>query len=300
MDPHETRKGLLFGAAAFTFWGLAPLYWKLLGAVSSSELLAHRLLWALPILWLLVHLRGQGADLRQALAVGKTRWTLAKTTVLIGSNWFLFLWAIEVERVLEASLGYFITPLFSVFLGFVVLGERPRRVQWFSILVAAAGVLVLVVRLGSLPWIALLLAFSFGLYGLLRKTVQAGPIAGLTFEVSLLSPAALCYLLHLFQRGETGFLRLGPTTDLLLLAAGPVTVLPLVWFTHGARRLPLATLGLLQYLAPSLQFLLAVFVFGEPFTPSHFLAFSLIWSALALYTGEAIYQHRQRASAAMM
>ena len=297
-SPSETRTGLLFAGGAYAFWGFAPLYWKLLGDVSSSEQLAHRLLWSLPILALLVAVRNVGPDLRNALRTTKTRRTLVLTTVLIGGNWFLFLWAIDAERVLEASLGYFITPLLSVFLGYFVLGERPRRPQWIAIAIATAGVLVLVFRLGSLPWVALTLAGSFGLYGLLRKTVDASPIAGLTFEVSLLAPLALVLLGLRWQQGNLSFGNAGLGTNLLLLAAGPVTVLPLVWFTNGARRLSLATLGLLQYLAPSLQFLLAVLVFGETFTQTHLIAFSLIWLALALYTGEAIHRSRSNPSIA--
>ncbi|MBZ0111399.1 MAG: EamA family transporter RarD [Thermoanaerobaculia bacterium] len=294
-NAQEARRGLLYAGGAFTFWGLAPLYWKLLGTVSAMELLAHRLIWSLPLLWLLIFIRGSFADFTQAIRNPKTRWTLLITTVLIGANWFLFIWAIAVERVLEASLGYFITPLFSVLLGFFVLGERPRRAQWAAIGLAGFGVTILVIHLGHLPWVALLLALTFGLYGLLRKTVAAGPIAGLTFEVSILAPLAAFFLVRHLVAGDLAFLHQGSATDLLLLAAGPVTVVPLVWFTNGARRLSLATLGLLQYLAPSGQFLLAVWVFGEPFSPTHLVAFGLIWCALALYTGEALAENRRQA-----
>jgi chloramphenicol-sensitive protein RarD len=294
-DALETRRGLLYAGGAFTFWGLAPLYWKLLGTVSALELLAHRLIWSLPLLWLLIVVRGSYLDLAQAVRSPKVRRTLLVTTLLIGANWFLFIWAIGVERVLEASLGYFITPLFSVLLGFFVLGERPRRAQWIAIVLAGLGVSLLVAHLGHLPWVALLLALTFGLYGLLRKTVDAGPIAGLAFEVSTLAPLAVFFLVRHQLAGDLAFLHQGSATDLLLLAAGPVTVAPLVWFTNGARRLTLASLGLLQYLAPSGQFLLAVWVFGEHFDPTHLMAFGLIWCALALYTGEALVENRRHA-----
>ena len=289
----ESRAGLLFAGGAFLFWGLAPLYWKLLSDVASMELLAHRLIWSLPILWCLVFVRGSWSDLQQALRQPKTLLTLLVTTVLIASNWFVFIWAVAAGRVLEASLGYFITPLFSVLLGYFILKERPRRMQWVSITLATVGVLVLILRLGKLPWVALALTFSFGLYGLLRKTVDASPVAGLTFEVSVVAPLAACWLAFKGLHQEISFLTLGLGRDLLLLAAGPVTVVPLIWFTHGARRLQLATLGLLQYLAPSCHFLLAVFLFGEEFSRSHLLAFGLIWSALILYTGESLNHARQ-------
>lgn len=213
--------------------------------------------------------------------------------MLIAGNWFTFLFAIVVGKVLQASLGYYLTPLINVLLGVLVLRERLRRMQSVALLVAAAGVGLLVSRLGELPWISLVLAFSFGFYGLLRKEVSAGPITGLTVETALLFPVALGLLLWLELEGRAAFGHTGATRNLLLILAGPVTVTPLLWFTKGARAITLTTLGFLQFLAPTCQFLLAVLVFDEPFGPTRLGAFALIWAGLALYTWEAHRFHRR-------
>ena len=288
--------GVLYATAAFLFWGLAPIYWRALEGIPPIELLAHRIVWAVPLLALLVSLRGGWGEIWSALGEPRTRAALLLTTLLIGLNWFTFIFSIVVGKVLQASLGYYLTPLINVLLGFLFLRERLRRLQLAALLVAAAGVGVLVWRLGELPWISLVLAFSFGFYGLLRKRVAAGPMTGLTVETSLLFPLALGLLLWLELRGEAAFLH-GPLwKDGLLLLAGAITVTPLLWFTRGAREITLTTLGFLQFLSPTGQFLLAVFAFGEPFGSAQLAAFGLIWTGLALYTWEARRFHRAGAA----
>lgn len=290
----RTRTGLAYAIAAFLWWGLSPIYWKLLDHVSASELLAHRVVWLCALLAVLLAARGRLAELVAAVRSRRVMLTLLVTTGLIAVNWFTFIWAVNSERTLEASLGYFINPLVSVLLGLVVLRERLSRAQGLALGLAAAGVALLTARVGQVPWAALTLAFSFGFYGLLRKTVDAGPTVGLLVETLLLSPLALVYLIRLQASGGGAFGTISPATDGLIAVSGVVTALPLLWFTHGARRLPLSTIGFLQYLAPTVQFLLAVFAFREPFTPAHLAAFGLIWAALAVFSVDA--RERYRAS----
>ena len=294
--PHDPRQltGVLYASAAFLFWGLAPLYWRLLEGISAQELLAHRIVWALPLLAVLVATRGSWRELVGALSHPRTRTLLLLTTVLIAGNWFTFLYAIVVGKVLQASLGYYLTPLVNVLLGVVFLHERLRRWQLAALVVAGSGVALLVLRLGELPWISLVLASSFAFYGLLRKQVAAGPMTGLSIEIALLFPAALGLLLWMEARGGAAFGHEGAWTSALLVLAGAVTVTPLLWFTRGARAITLVTLGFLQFLAPTGQFLLAVFAFHEPFGSVQLGAFCLIWTGLALYSWEGYRVHRDR------
>jgi len=296
----ETGRGVAYATAAYLFWGLSPLYWKLLAAVPSRELLAHRVVWCALLLTGLLVFRRRLGELRAVLRSGGGLGTLLVTTVLIAANWYLYIWAVNHDRVLAASLGYYINPLVTVLLGMVVLRERLSRWQWASLGLAAVGVAVMVARVGEVPWLSLAMAVTFAFYSLLRKRVAAGPAAGLLVETALLSPVALGYLLvaagagGAFGRGVGGF---GPlAAGLLLAASGAITALPLLWFTHGARLLPLSTVGLLQYLAPSAQFLLAVFVYGEPFAAGHLAAFVCIWAALALFTADVRRRYRRSAA----
>jgi chloramphenicol-sensitive protein RarD len=284
---HRSNMGVASGAAAFLIWGFAPIYWKALGTVPSVELLAHRVVWAVPCLVGLLLIRRRWGAARAAVADRQTRLTLLGTTVLIALNWFIFIWAVNSGRVLHASIGYFINPLINVLLGYLVLGERLRRLQWFAVGLAAVGVALVTLRAGDVPWVALVLALSFGFYGLLRKTVRADAVTGLWLETTLLFPLAAAYLLGRELRGVGHFGHEEPAVNVLISLAGLVTVVPLVLFTMGARRLRLTTVGLLQYLAPTGHFLLAVFLYREPFTPSHLLAFVFIWSGLVLYSVEA-------------
>ena len=287
----EARLGVIYGVSAYLFWGLAVLYFRVVRHVPPLEILAHRILWSVPLLLGWLAFRGRIGDLRATLRSWRTVGILLVTTVLIAGNWLVFITAVSTGRVVQASLGYYINPLVNVLLGVVFLGERLRRLQLVSVLLAAAGVTYMAATFGRLPLISLVLAATFGLYGLLRKTVPADGPVGLTVETSLLLPMMAGYLLVLAQRGDMTFLHVDRKTDLLLLLAGLITMLPLLWFTNAVRRLRLATIGFLQYLAPSLQLLLAVVVFGEPFTRTHLVTFCCIWAALALYSADALRRH---------
>ena len=287
----ETRRGVLAALAAFTIWGLAPLYFKAVGSVPADQIVAHRVLWSVVFLAVLVGLTRQASALRRAFADRRLLGVLLVTAVLTGSNWLVFVWAITHERVLEGSLGYFINPLLSVLLGRVFLGERLRPLQQVAVAIAAGGVLWRVVAVGAVPWIALFLALTFGLYGLLRKRTPVDAIVGLCVETVLVLPLAAGWLAWLAHTGELHWGR-DLQVDLLLPVAGILTATPLMLFAFGARRLPLATVGFLQYLAPSLNFLLAVFVFHEPFDAARLAGFVIIWCALALYTADMLRASR--------
>jgi chloramphenicol-sensitive protein RarD len=254
-----------------------------MGHLPAAEVLCHRIAWSLPWLAALLLLWRRWSEVGRALRDPRTRPLLVASTLLITANWGTFLWAISHERVLDSSLGYYINPLVSVFLGFIFLGERLDRMQWVAVVLATAGVVVLTARHG-LPWIALVLAFSFGTYGLVRKVADVAPMPGLFVEIALLTPVTLGYLLWLGGRGQGAFGPGEPAISFLLAAAGPVTVFPLLMFAHGIRKLSLATVGFLQYVTPTGHFLLAVLAFGEPFDVTRLAAFAFIWSALAVYT----------------
>lgn len=287
----DTRRGILAALAAFTIWGLAPLYFKAVGTVPADEIVAHRVLWSVVFLAVLVGLKRQGPALRAVLGNRRLLGTLLVTALLTGSNWLVFVWAVTHDRVLEGSLGYFINPLLSVLLGRLFLGERLRPLQQLAVAIAAAGVVWRIAAVGAVPWIALFLALTFGIYGLLRKRTPVDAIVGLCVETVLVLPLALGWLAWL---GSTGELRFGHDAriDLLLPLAGVLTATPLMLFAFGARRLPLATVGFLQYLAPSLNFLLAIFIFHEPFDSARLLGFVIIWCALALYTADLLRANR--------
>ncbi len=281
---HEGRRGVAYGLAAYLFWGFVPIYFKSVAHVSPTEVLAHRIFWSLLLLLLILAASRRLGRLGQTLHNRRAVVGLTGSALLVAANWYVFIWAVDHARVLQASLGYFINPLVNVLLGFLFLQERLRPAQRFSVLLAATGVVILTARVGQVPWISLMLAFSFGFYGLIRKTVPAQAGVGLAVETLLLTPLALVYLLHLENAGRLAFGHSDPTTSLLLMASGVVTALPLLWFANAARRLRYATVGFLQYLAPSLQFLLAVAVYGETFTRKHLMAFACIWTALAVYS----------------
>jgi chloramphenicol-sensitive protein RarD len=294
MNPQPQRTGALYATAAFLWWGVAPLYFKAVAAVPATEVLAHRIFWSLVFLIVLQGARGR---LRATLAHARDRRTLATmavTTVLIATNWLLFIWSIANARLVEASLGYFINPLVNVLLGFVFLRERLRPRQWAAVALAAAGVVWLTIDLGRLPWIALALAFSFGVYGLLRKQAAPSGLQGLTLETALLAPAAAAFLWWRDAQGALSFGHAGTGLTVLLALAGPLTALPLIWYAEGAKRLRYVTIGLLQYLAPTCQFLLAVIAFGEPFPLGKAAGFAVIWLALGLYSGDALAAARGR------
>lgn len=280
--------GVAYALAAYLIWGFFPLYFKALTGVTPLEILAHRIFWSVLSLLILITLLRRWPDVRLAMATPRTLLTLTATTLLIAVNWLVFIYAVSIDKVLESSLGYFINPLVSAFLGVLFLGERLSRNQRLSFFLAAAGVVTLTLQHGELPWIALTLALSFGLYGLLRKQASVDAIAGLTVETLLLLPLAVAWLGWLLFTGECVFVSGTPRLTLLLLCSGVLTSTPLIWFAAAAKRLRLVTLGLMQYLVPTLHFLLAVFAFGETFTSLHLVSFGLIWAGLILYTIDAV------------
>ena len=283
------NSGILYALGAYLSWGLFPLYFRQIATIPALQIVAHRTLWSLAfVTFVLVatrHLRW----LREVTAATWRRFALS--ALLIAINWLTYVWAVGHGHVLEASLGYFINPLVNVALGFAVLQERPRPVQWLAVGLAAFGVLWLTVAAGRLPWVALVLAVSFGFYGLMRKTAALGAIEGLTLETLILAPLAAAGLIWWSQDGSMA----GQTAvDWAWLAGtGPVTAGSLLLFAAGARRIPLATLGLVQYVSPSLQFLLGVFLFREPMDAGRLVAFAFIWSALAVYSAEGLWQTRR-------
>jgi chloramphenicol-sensitive protein RarD len=297
-DQKSRRTGILLGLAAYAIWGVMPLYFKLLAAVSPVEIVAHRILWSLIFLAALVTLWRRWPAIRAAVTTGRVLVTLIVTALLIAVNWLVYIYAIVSGHVLEGSLGYYLNPLVNVLLGVVLLKERLTRPQIFACLLAAAGVAVLAAGAGSGLWISLTLAASFASYGFLRKVAPVDALEGLWVETAILAPVALAWLMFLAARGDAGFGQFGLGTDLLLVLGGAVTATPLLLFTAAAKRLPYSTLGFLQYVAPSLQFLLAVLAFGEPFTRAHALCFGAIWAALAIFSVEGLRAARARVAAA--
>ncbi|MEE4299011.1 MAG: EamA family transporter RarD [Pseudomonadales bacterium] len=296
MDEGQRGSGAAFAVAAYGFWGFAPLYFKWLGDIGAWQVVAHRVLWTALLLVPILLLLGALPKLRAVLGDRRCLAGLALSAVLIGGNWSIFIYAILAERVLEASLGYFVNPLVSLVLGMIFLGERLRPVQWLAVAVASAGVVNELLRFGDLPWLGLMLAFSFGFYGLVRKRLAVDSFVGLTVESWILLPPALAWLAWNFATGGDHFTRsLGDALRLTL--AGPVTMIPLLCFAAAANRLPLSFLGFFQYIAPSLMFVLAVTRFGEPFEPGQTYTFGPIWCALLLFTANAVYVQRRAARA---
>jgi chloramphenicol-sensitive protein RarD len=298
MNDHvaRTRAGFALGLSAYFVWGVLPLYFKALAAVAPTEIVAHRILWSLLFLAPLALLWRRLPAIAAVLRTPRLAMTLALTASLIGINWLVYVYAVVRGHVLEASLGYYLNPLVNVLLGVFVLKERLSAVQKAAVLLAAAGVAILALRSGGAIWISLTLAFSFAFYGFLRKVAPVDALEGLAVETIFLTPIALGWILWLQHAGESAFLR-ERTTDLLLVFGGALTALPLLLFTAAAKRLPYSTLGFLQYVAPSLQFLLAILVFREPLSLAHIFCFAAIWTALALFVGEGVRLGRAAARA---
>jgi len=285
-DTGDSRAGFAFAVAAYLLWGFLPLYMKALAHMPAVEVIAHRILWSVPIAGLVLIVLGRTSDLTRALKTPRMVVMAAVTATLISINWGVYVWAIANDRALDAALGYYINPLFSVALGAAILRERLATAQWLAVGLAAIAVTILTVSAGVVPWVALVLMTTFGLYGFLRKTLPIGPNQGFLLEVLLLSPPALAYLIWL---GPTGHFATTSWSDtLLLLGTGAVTAVPLMLYANGAKGLRLSTIGILQYIAPTMIFLIAVLVFHEPFGPARAVAFPLIWLALILYTGSMI------------
>jgi chloramphenicol-sensitive protein RarD len=288
----EQRAGLAYGVAAYTLWGIVPLFWKLLVHVDPVELLAHRAIWGLGTFLVIAAAAARLPAVRAALSDRRTLGVMAVSGVLLSINWGTFVAAVAHQHLLDASLGYYINPLVSVALGTAVLREHLRRLQWLAIGLAAVGVALLTWEAGRVPWIALVLAGTFALYGLVRKTASVDSLVGSTVETLLMTPVALIYLAALAGRGGGATGHADLATHGLLVATGAITAVPLLLFTSAARRLPLAVVGFLQYLAPTGQFLIAVLAFGEPFAREKLVAFALIWVALVVFSVDLYRQLR--------
>ncbi|MBC7414002.1 MAG: EamA family transporter RarD [Herminiimonas sp.] len=282
--------GLLSAATAYVLWGLFPLYFKMLQSVPPMEILMHRMLWSLVFLGGVLAYRKQWAWIGVVVRRPRVLAGFAASALLLAGNWFLYIWSINHDRIIDASLGYFITPLVNVLLGYLLLGERLRRPQWVAVALAALGVLWLAWQGGHPPWIGLALAATFGTYGLLRKTAMLGALEGLSLETLLLFPLSFGYLLWLAAVGQNTFTLAPDSTRWLLAAAGPITAIPLLLFAAGARRIPLATLGLLQYIGPTIQLLLGVLLFKETFSGTRLAGFAVVWSALIVYSADGVWQ----------
>jgi chloramphenicol-sensitive protein RarD len=293
------NRGVIYGASAYVTWGIIPIFWKFLeqvGDVGAVEIVVHRIVWTLIFAVAALAAWSRLPKLWAALRNPKTVLALAASALLIAVNWGLFIWAVTADRIIDTSLGYYINPLVSFMLGVVWLGERLTKVQLIAVGLAVLGVVNQTVAVGYLPWISLALAVSFGIYGLIRKTVSVESLEGLTVEALLLAPLSLGYIVYLAAQGSGAFMQQNLGLDLLLILAGPLTAIPLLLFAAGARLVKLATMGFLQYLAPSISLLIAVFVYGETFTQAHAVTFALIWSALALGTWEALRRDRYSAA----
>lgn len=285
---------MALGAAAFGLWGLFPLYWPLLEPAKATEILAHRVLWSLVVTTVMLLVSRRTAALPAMWRNRRVRFVMIGAGLTIGMNWYTYIWGVNNGHVVETSLGYYINPLVTVLMGVVILGERLRRWQWAALTIAFVAVIVLTLELGRPPWISLVLAFSFGTYGLLKKQAAVGPIEGLTYEGLVLAPLALGYVVWLSVVGQATAWTQGPDHVALLATTGLVTAAPLLCFAGAANRISLTTLGLLQYIAPTLQFLLGVLVFDEPMPWMRWVGFSLVWVALAIFTVELLAASRRR------
>jgi len=292
----EARAGLTYGAAAYLLWGLFPLFWPLLEPAGTLEILAHRMVWSLVVVLVVLRFSGGFAGVRAVLRSPRQRTLLVLAAAVITVNWGTYIWGVNSGHVVETSLGYFINPLFTIVLGVVVLGERLRPVQWVAVGIGAAAVLVITVDYGRLPWIALTLAASFGLYGFFKKQAAVGAVDSLAVETGALFVPALATLIVIAAQGELAFGRHGTGNTLLLLSTGLVTAVPLLLFAASTRRLPLSVLGLLQYLAPVLQFSVGVGIRHERLPTAELIGFSMVWLALIVLTVDGLRAQRRRGS----
>jgi chloramphenicol-sensitive protein RarD len=288
--------GALYAALAFALWGMFPLYFRQIAQVPSGEILIHRIVWSLVFVVIALTLRRQWGWLKPVLRQPRVLAAFTASALLLSVNWLTYIWAVNNGHVIDASLGYFINPLVNVLLGYTVLHERLRRMQWVALGLAAAGVLWLTLQAGHLPWIALALAGSFGVYGLLRKVATLGALEGLTLETLLLAPIAALVLGVWIFNGSSTFPAPDAPTNAWLIAAGPITAIPLLLFAAAARRISLTTLGLLQYIGPTIQLALGLWLFHEPFSAARLFGFALIWLALALYSAESWWHSRAPAA----
>ena len=286
------KKGILYGVGAYVLWGFFPIYWKFLHEVPALQVIGHRISWSFIVLIVFILLTKQWRDFRAVAFHPKTIATYAIAGVLLSINWLVYVWGVNANFIVETSLGYFINPLLSVLLGVVFLRERLRLAQWVPVIIAAIGVFYLTFVYGRLPWIALALAFSFGIYGLVKKIAPLGSLYGLTLETAMVLPLAVIYLVVMEMNGTGAFLHDGLSIDLLLAGAGIVTTVPLLMFASAAKQIPLTMVGILQYIAPTLQFLIGVFIYKEPFDHAHLIGFGIVWLALIIFWVENFLAHR--------
>ncbi len=289
----DTPKGFVLALTAYLMWGGLPLYLRLLSHIPAPEVIVHRVIWSVPVAGLVLIVLGRTADLRRALATPRVLAMALLTAGLITVNWGVYVWAIAADRTLDAALGYYINPLFSILLGALVLKERLSKAQIVAIVLASLAVALLTYENGSLPWVALVLTLSWGVYAFFRKTLPVGANQGFMLEVLILTPFALGYMIWLEAHGQSHFLISSGTNTRLLMGCGLVTAVPLMFYGNGAKLLRLSTIGIMQYIVPTILFLLAVFVFDEPISPLKMVAFGMIWTALVLYTGSMLQAHRR-------
>ncbi|WP_308342264.1 EamA family transporter RarD [Roseobacter insulae] len=286
-------RGVAAMVAACTIWGLSPMYYKMLSHVPAMEVLSHRMIWSLAFFGVVLAAQGRLREVTRSMNTSRSFGLVAVASLMIAANWALFIWSVQTGRTTQTSLGYYIYPLVAVVIGRLVFGERLGAVQWTAVCLATVAVMVLTLGLGTAPWIALILALTFGLYGMIKKQLDVGPVVSVTAEVLLLVPVAGFILLQTYHNTGTVFGE-DMRTMALLIFAGPITAVPLILFSFAARRLAMTTIGLLQYINPTLQFACAVFVFSEPFGQWHLVAFVLIWTALAFYSVSALRQDSAR------
>ncbi|HDZ8963960.1 EamA family transporter RarD [Aeromonas dhakensis] len=297
MQQHVQRQGVIYALCAYTLWGLAPIYFKTIAAVPAAEILTHRMIWSCALLMVLTLLGRQWHKVQAVLRQPKVLLTLAFTSITVGGNWLLFIWAINNGHMLDASLGYYINPLFNVLLGMLFLSEKLRRLQWWAVGLAAIGVAIQIIAFGSLPWIALVLASSFAIYGLIRKKLALDALTGLLIETLIMLPPAAIYLWGIADSPTSHLTQNDWHLNLLLIAAGAVTTAPLLCFTAAATRLKLSTLGFFQYIGPSLMFILAVTLYGEALALDKMITFAFIWSALVLFSLDGLRSGKRRQAA---
>jgi len=291
---HSTivNKGILSGIAAYALWGLFPIYWKQLHQVSALQVIGHRIGWSFVLLMVYILVTGQWRDFRSTAFNLKTIGVYFIASILLSLNWLIYVWGVNSNFIVETSLGYFINPLLSVLLGVIFLRERLRPMQWLPVVIAAIGVVYLTVVYGHLPWIAISLAFSFAFYGFIKKLSPLGSLYGLTLETGIVFPVALVYIIFVEFTGMGAFLHDGSTVDWFLIGAGVATTIPLLLFASAAKQIPLTIVGLLQYIAPTIQLLIGIFIYKESFDNSHLIGFGIVWVALAIFAIESYFANR--------
>jgi chloramphenicol-sensitive protein RarD len=288
------NKGIWYAVGAYVAWGFFPIYWKWLHTVPAIQLISHRIIWSFVLLAIVLFVTRQWKAFRRAALTRRVLLIYLASAILLTINWLTYVWAVNAGFIVETSLGYFINPLLSVLLGVFFLREKLRAWQWAPIGLAAIGVAYVAISYGQFPWIALTLAFSFGIYGLIKKAAPLGSLYGLTLETGLLFIPAVGFLIIMEMRGGGAFLHSGSVLDLLMVGAGVVTTIPLLMFASAAQRIPLSTVGVLQYITPTMQFLLGVLLYREPFNRSHLIGFSIVWVALAIFWLEGFLASRRQ------